>query len=66
MPTIDSKEIIQNLGVGTVIAGAKIGIDYSSGKKPTFWSFGKMVAIGTAGDLINDQIKTKSWYPFKA
>ena len=66
MSTIDSKEIMQNVGVGTVIAGVKVGIDYFSGKKPTFWSFGKMVAIGAAGDLVNDQIKTKSWYPFKA
>lgn len=65
MSSIDSKEIMQNLGVGTVIAVLKIGIDYFSGKKVTFWSFGKSVAIGTGGDMINDQIKTKSWYPFK-
>ena len=62
---IDKKEIIQNLGVGTVIAALKTGIDYFSGKKVTFWSFGKMVAIGAAGDMVNDQIKDKSWYPFK-
>ena len=62
---IDKKEIMQNLGVGTVIAGLKIGIDYFSGKKVTFWSFGKMLAIGATGDLVNDQIKDKSWYPFK-
>ena len=62
---IDKKEIMQNLGVGAVIAGLKIGIDYVSGKKVTFWSCGKMVGIGAAGDLINDQIKDKSWYPFK-
>ena len=65
MSTIDSKEIMHNVGVGTVIAVVKIGIDYFTGKKPTFWSFGKMFAIGTSGDLINDKIKTKSWYPFK-
>ena len=57
---------MQNLGVGTVIAGAKVEIGYFSGKMPTFWSFEKMVAIGAAGDLITDQIKTKSWYSFKA
>ena len=65
MTSIDKKEIMLNLGVGTVIGGLKIGIDYFSGKKVTFWSFGKMVSIGAAGDLINDQIKDKSWYPFK-
>jgi len=65
MTTIDKKEIMQNLGVGMVIAGVKIGVDYFSGKKVTFWSFGKIFAIGSAGDLINDQIKDKSWYPFK-
>ena len=62
---IDKKELMQNLGVGTVIAGLKIGIDYFSGKKVTFWSFGKILAIAAAGDLVNDQIKNKSWYPFK-
>ncbi len=65
MAAIDKKEIIQNLGVGTIIAGLKIGIDYFSGKKVTFWSFGKMLGIAAAGDLVNDQIKDKSWYPFK-
>ena len=65
MTAIDKKEIIQNLGVGTVIASLKIGIDYFSGKKVTFWSFGKMLGIAAAGDLANDQIKNKSWYPFK-
>ena len=33
MSSIDSKEIMQNLGVGTVIAVLKIGIDDFSGKK---------------------------------
>ena len=65
MTTIDKKEIMQNIGVGTVIAGLKIGIDYFSGKKVTFWGFGKTLGIAAAGDLINDQIKTKSWWPFK-
>ena len=32
MSSIDNKEIMQNLGVGTVIAGVKVGIDYFSGK----------------------------------
>ena len=41
MPTIDSKEIMQNLGVGTVIAGVKIGIDYFSGKNQHFGVLGK-------------------------
>ena len=63
--TIDKKELIQNLGVGTIIASLKIGIDYFSGKKVTFWSFGKMIGIGSVGDLIHDQIKDKSWWPFK-
>ena len=62
---IDKKELMQNLGVGTVVASLKTGIDYFSGKKVTFWSFGKMLAIGTTADLLNDQIKDKSWWPFK-
>ena len=41
MSKIDEKEIVQNLGVGTVIAGVKSLVDYFSGKKVTFWSFGK-------------------------
>ena len=45
MSTIDSKEIMQNLSVETVITIVKIGIDYFSGKKPTFWNFRKMLAI---------------------
>ena len=32
MSSIDNKEIMQNLGVGTVIAGVKVEIDYFSGK----------------------------------
>ena len=32
MSSIDNKEIMQNLGVGAVIAGVKVGIDYFSGK----------------------------------
>ena len=65
MSSIDNKEIMKNLGVGTVITGVKAVVDYFTGKKPSLKSIGKMVAIGTAGDLINDQIKTKSWYPFR-
>ena len=65
MSTMDSKEIMKNLGLGTVIAGVKVGVDYFSGKKPSFWNFGKMFAMGAVGELINDQIKKKSWYPFE-
>ena len=65
MTSIDGKEIMKNLGAGTVIGGFKIGVDYFTGTKVTFWSFGKMFGICAIGDLINDQIKGKSWYPFK-
>ena len=66
MSSIDNKEIMKNLGVGSAVAGLGVGTDYFSGNKVTFWSFGKFMAIGAVGDLINDHIKIKSWYPFKA
>lgn len=65
MSNYNYKEFMQNLGVGVVVAGVKVGVDYFSGRKPTMMSVGKMVAIGTVGDMLNDQIKTQSWWPFK-
>ena len=65
MSKYDYKEFMQNLGVGVVITEIKIGVDYFTGKKPTMKSVGKMVVIGTVGDLVNDKIKTQDWYPFK-
>ena len=40
MSTMD-KEIMKNVGVGTVIAGVKVGVDYFSGKKHDFGILGK-------------------------
>ena len=56
---------MQNLGVGVVITGIKVGVDYFTGKKSTMKSVGKMFVIGTVGDLVKDKIKTQDWYPFK-
>jgi hypothetical protein len=65
MSKYDYKEFMQNLSVGVCVAAVKAGVDYFTGNKPSLKSVGKMVAIGTVGDLINDQIKTQSWWPFK-
>ena len=52
MSTVDKKEIMQNLGVGTVIAGLKIGIDYFSGKKVTFWSLNNQFQFYFSGKKV--------------
>ena len=48
MSSIDSKEIMQNLGVGTVIAVLKIGIDYFSGKRLRFGALEKVSLLEQA------------------
>lgn len=61
---MNSKEIMKYVGVGTVIAVVKVGVDYFSRKNHNFGILGKCLLL-VVGDLINDQIKAKVWYPFK-